>query len=124
MPKKPTTTKDAMIEGAFRLIRNRDRSLLRQETLLLSLVVQHSRSLVSVSQYGCVKRIQPIREQMLFTRNILAGKDLLESGCDISGLLKRTNLFKFLFQSGRFTDLSLGSDPGAGSSRSAFRCMC
>ena len=89
MPKKPTTTKEAMIEGAFSLIRKQGHEALTVRNLAAFL--------------GC--STQPIMYQFPDT-DVL--KDLLEIGLRyIRFAEEEPRLFKFLFQSGRFSGLSL-----------------
>lgn len=108
MPKKPTTTKDAMIEGAFRLIREQGQESLTARNLASFLGCSTQPIMYQFPNMDALKDLAYQRADAFHTEYILAGKDLLEIGLRYIRFAKEEPLlFKFLFQSGRFTGLSL-----------------
>ena len=108
MPKKPTTTREDMIGAAFQLIRRKGLSALTARRL--------------AKELGC--STQPIMYQfpnleeltdqayekagIYHTEYITANDDFMEIGLRyIRFASEETNLFRFLFQSGRFDGLNL-----------------
>ena len=108
MPKKPTTTKDAMIEGAFRLIREQGQESLTARNLASFLGCSTQPIMYQFPNMDALKNLAYQRADAFHTEYILAGDDLLEIGLRYIRFAKEEpNLFKFLFQSGRFSGLSL-----------------
>lgn len=108
MPKKPTTTKEDMIEGAFQLIRTRGHE---------SLTVRNLAAFVGCSTQPVMYQfpgIEILKEEVyqkadaFHTEYLLEGENLLEIGLRyIRFAEEEPFLFRFLFRSGRFSGLSI-----------------
>ena len=108
MPKKPTTTKEAMIDGAFRLIREKGHEALTARNLASFLGCSTQPVMYQFPNMDSLKELTYQKADAYHTAYILAGKDLLEMGLRYVRFAKEEpQLFKFLFQSGRFTGLSM-----------------
>ena len=108
MPKKPTTTKEAMIEGAFRLIRERGHEVLTVRNLASFLGCSTQPIMYQFPDTDVLKDLTYRKADAFHSEYILAAGDLLEIGMRyIRFAEEEPQLFRFLFQSGRFSGLSL-----------------
>lgn len=108
MPKKPTTTKEAMIEGAFLLIREKGHEYLTARNLAQFLGCSTQPIMYQFPDMDALKDAAYQRADAFHSEYILAGKDLLEIGLRyIQFAEEEPQLFRFLFQSGRFSGSSL-----------------
>lgn len=108
MPKKPTTTKEAMIDGAFRLIRERGHEALTARALAAFLGCSTQPILYQFPSLELLRDQAYRRADAFHTEYLLAGEDLPEIGLRYVRFAKEEpRLFRFLFQSGRFTGLRL-----------------
>ena len=109
MPKKPTTTKEAMIEGAFLLIREQGHEVLTVRNLASFLGCSTQPIMYQFPDTGVLKDLAYQKADAFHSAYILAGGDLLEIGLRYIRFAKEEpHLFQFLFQSGRFSGLTLG----------------
>ena len=108
MPKKPTTTRDAMIEGAFQLIREKGHEFLTARNLAALLGCSTQPIMYQFPNLDTLRDLAYQRADAFHSEYILAGGDLLEIGMRyIRFAEEEPHLFRFLFQSGRFSELSL-----------------
>ena len=108
MPKKPTTTKEAMIDGAFRLIREQGHEALTVRNLASFLGCSTQPIMYQFPDTDILKDRVYRKADAYHTEYILAAVDLLEMGIRYVRFAKEEpQLFRFLFQSGRFSGLSL-----------------
>ncbi len=108
MPRKPATTKEAMIEGAFRLIRENGHAFLTARNLAAFLGCSTQPVMYQFPNMDILKDLTYQKADAFHSEYILAGGDLLEIGLRyIRFAEEEPHLFRFLFQSGRFTGLSL-----------------
>ena len=108
MPKKPTTTKEAMIEGAFRLIREQGHEALTVRNLASFLGCSTQPIMYQFPDTGLLKDLTYRKADQYHSEYILAGGNLLEIGIRyIRFAEEEPQLFRFLFQSDRFSGFSL-----------------
>lgn len=108
MPKKPVTTKESMIEGAFLLVREQGHEALTVRNLANYLGCSTQPIMYQFPDTDALKDLTYQKADAFHSAYILEGKDLLEMGLRyIRFAEEETHLFKFLFQSGRFSGLSL-----------------
>ena len=108
MPKKPTTTKEDMIEGAFRLIRDKGHEALTVRNLASFLGCSTQPIMYQFPDTDVLKDLTYRKADSFHSEYILAGTDLLDIGIRYIRFAKEEpQLFRFLFQSGRFSGLSL-----------------
>ncbi len=108
MPKKPTTTKEAMTDGAFRLIRQQGYEALTVRNLASFLGCSTQPIMYQFPDTDILKDLAYRKADAFHSEYILAGGDLLEIGIRyIRFAEEEPQLFRFLFQSGRFSGLSL-----------------
>ena len=108
MPKKPTTTKEAITEGAFRLIREQGYEALTARNLASTLGCSTQPVMYQFPDLNVLKDLVYQKADAFHSEYILAGGDLLGIGLRyVQFAEEEPLLFKFLFQSGRFTGLSL-----------------
>jgi AcrR family transcriptional regulator len=108
MPKKPTTTKEDMIEGAFRLIREKGHEALTVRNLASFLGCSTQPIMYQFPDTDVLKDLTYRKADLFHSEYILAGTDLLDIGVRyIRFAREEPQLFRFLFQSGRFSGLSL-----------------
>jgi AcrR family transcriptional regulator len=108
MPKKPTTTKEDMIEGAFRLIREKGHEALTVRNLASFLGCSTQPIMYQFPDTDVLKDLTYRKADSFHSEYILAGTDLLDIGIRYIRFRKeKPQLFRFLFQSGRFSGLSL-----------------
>ncbi len=103
MPKKPTTTRDEMIEGAFQLIRREDLSSFTVRKLADELGCSTQPIMYQFPNLNDLKKLVYERADRFHTEYLMTDDDFLEIGLRyIRFASEETNLFRFLFQSGRF----------------------
>ena len=108
MPKKPVTTKEAMIDGAFRLIREQGHEALTARNLASFLGCSTQPIMYRFPDLDELRDLTYQKADRFHTDYILADGDLLEIGLRYVRFAgEEPLLFKYLFQSGRFTGLSL-----------------
>ncbi|MBQ4435711.1 MAG: WHG domain-containing protein [Clostridia bacterium] len=108
MPKKPTTTKEDMIEGAFRLVREQGHEALTARNLAAFLGCSTQPIMYRFPNLDILKDLTYQRADAFHSEYLLAGGDLLEIGLRyIRFAQEEPQLFRFLFQSGRFAGFSL-----------------
>ena len=108
MPKKPTTTKEAMIEGAFRLIREKGHESLTARNLAAYLGCSTQPIMYQFPNLDVLRDLAYRKADAFHSEYILVGGDLLEIGLRyIRFAEEEPRLFRFLFQSGRFAGFSL-----------------
>ena len=108
MPKKPTTTRAAMIEGAFRMIREKGHEFLTVRNLAAFLGCSTQPIMYQFPNVDTLRELTYQKADAFHSEYILAGGDLLGIGLRyIQFAQAEPHLFRFLFQSGRFSGLSL-----------------
>ena len=108
MPKKPTTTREAMIDGAFRLIREQGHEALTVRNLASFLGCSTQPIMYQFPNTDILKDLTYRKTDAFHSEYILAGEDLLEMGLRyIRFAEEEPQLFRFLFQSGHFSGLSI-----------------
>ena len=109
MPKKPTTTKEAMIDGSCRLIREQGYEALTVRNLASFLGCSTQPIMYQFPDTEVLKDLTYRKADAFHSEYILAAGDLLEIGIRyIRFAEEEPQLFRFLFQSSRFSGLSLG----------------
>ena len=109
MPKKPTTTKEAMIDGSFQLIREQGYEALTVRNLASFLGCSTQPIMYQFPDTEVLKDLTYRKADAFHSEYILAAGDLLEIGIRyIRFAEEEPQLFRFLFQSSRFSGLSLG----------------
>ncbi len=108
MPKKPTTTKEAMVEGAFRLIREKGHDHLTARNLAAFLGCSTQPVMYQFPNLDTLRDLAYRKTDAFHSEYILKGADLLEMGLRyIRFAEEEPQLFRFLFQSGRFSGSSM-----------------
>ena len=109
MPKKPITTKEAMVEGAFQLIREKGHECLTARSLAAFLGCSTQPIMYQFPSLEELREQAYQRADAFHTEYILPPDgDLLSMGLRYIQFAKEEpRLFRFLFQSGRFSGLSL-----------------
>ncbi|MBR3242621.1 MAG: TetR/AcrR family transcriptional regulator [Parasporobacterium sp.] len=108
MPKKPTTTKEAMVEGAFQLIREEGHEHLTARNLAARLGCSTQPIMYQFPDLETLRDLTYQKADAFHSEYILAGEDLLEIGIRyVRFAEEEPQLFRFLFQSGRFSGFSL-----------------
>ena len=108
MPRSPTTTKEAIIEGAFQLIREHGHEALTVRNLASFLGCSTQPIMYQFPSMDVLKDLTYQKTDALHSEYILSAEDLLEIGLRyIRFAEEEPRLFRFLFQSGRFSGLSL-----------------
>ncbi len=110
MPKKPATTREEIIEGAFQLIRKEGLSSFTVRRLAEELGCSTQPIMY---QFPSLKELTDLayeRADLFHTEYITTSNDFMEIGLRyIEFASEETKLFHFLFQSGRFDGLNLFS---------------
>ncbi len=116
MPKKPTTTREDMIDGAFRLIRERGQEAFSVRNLAAFLGCSTQPIMYRFPDLSDLMELAWQKADEYHTGYILSGDDLLGIGLRyIRFAAEETELFRFLFQSGRFAGKNLSDlirEPG------------
>lgn len=108
MPKKPSTTKDTMVEAAFQLIREQGPAALTARSLAARLGCSTQPIMYQFPNLENLKEKVYQRADAFHTKYLLSGGDLLEIGLRyIHFAEEEPQLFRFLFQSNRFSGRSL-----------------
>lgn len=108
MPKKPSTTREEMIEAAFQLIRKEGMSALTARRLAEELGCSTQPVMYQFPNLGELKDLAYERADSYHTEYITQDEDFLEIGLRyIRFAAEEAHLFRFLFQSGRFDGLNL-----------------
>ena len=108
MPKKPTTTKENMIEGAFRLIRNKGYEAFSARNLAAFLGCSTQPIMYQFPNLAELKELAYQKADSFHSEYILSGANLLEIGLRyVKFAADEPMLFKFLFQSGHYAGLRL-----------------
>lgn len=108
MSKKPTTTKEAMIEGAFQLIRENGHEFLTARNLAAFLGCSTQPVMYQFPNLDILRDLTYLKADVFHSEYILAGGNLLEMGLRyIRFAEEEPQLFRFLFQSGRFSGFSM-----------------
>ena len=108
MPKKPTTTREEMIEGAFQLIRREGFSALTVRRLAEELGCSTQPIMYQFPDLEVLKDAVYEKADRFHSEYILEDDDFLEIGLRyIRFASEEGNLFRFLFQSGRFDGSSI-----------------
>ena len=108
MPKKPTTTKEAMIEGAFQLIRDKGHEFLTARNLAVFLGCSTQPIMYQFPNLDMLRELTYRKADAFHSEYILSDGDLIGIGLRyIRFAEEEPQLFRFLFQSGRFSGFSL-----------------
>ena len=108
MPKKPTTTKENMIEGAFQLIRHRGYEAFSARNLATFLGCSTQPIMYQFPNLADLKELAYQKADGFHSDYILSGADLLEIGLRyVKFAADEPMLFKFLFQSGHYAGIRL-----------------
>ena len=108
MPRKPTTTKEDMIEGAFQLIRERGHDALTARNLASYLGCSTQPIMYQFPDMDTLKDLTYQRADRFHSEYIMDAEDFLGIGLRYIEFAKEEpQLFRFLFQSGRFAGLSM-----------------
>lgn len=108
MPKNPTTTRAEMVEGAFQLIREEGHEALTARRLAAFLGCSTQPIMYQFPTLDRLREQAYQRADAYHTAYLLAGENLLEIGLRYVRFAREEPLlFRFLFQSGRFSDLTL-----------------
>lgn len=108
MSKKPTTTREAILEGAFRLVREKGHDFLTARNLAAFLGCSTQPIMYQFPSLDTLRDLTYRKADAFHSAYILAGADLLEMGLRyIRFAEEEPLLFRFLFQSGRFSGVSL-----------------
>ena len=108
MPKKPTTTSEEMIEGAFQLVRREGFSVLTVRRLAEELGCSTQPIMYQFPELEMLKEAVYQKADRFHTEYILEDDDFLKIGLRyIRFASEEGNLFRFLFQSGRFDGSSI-----------------
>ena len=108
MSKKPATTKEAIIEGAYQLIRERGHAALTARNLASFLGCSTQPIMYQFPGMDELKDQLYRKADEVHSAYIMEAVDLLEIGLRyIRFAAEEPQLFRFLFQSGRFSGLSL-----------------
>ena len=108
MPKKPTTSREEMIEGAFQLIRKEGFSALTVRRLAEELGCSTQPIMYQFPDLNELKDAAYQRADQFHTDYITETEDFLEIGMRyVRFAAEEKNLFRFLFQSGRFDGSSI-----------------
>lgn len=108
MPKKPSTTKEVMIEGAFQLVRERGHEALSARSLASYLGCSTQPVMYQFPSLDTLRELTYQRADEFHSEYLLKGGDLLEIGLRyIRFAEEEPQLFRFLFQSGHFSGSSL-----------------
>ena len=103
MPRRPTTTREDMIEGAFHLVRREGIEALTARNLATALGCSTQPIMYQFPNLAELKELVYRRADQFHTEYILSAGDFLEIGLRyIRFAAEEKPLFRFLFQSGHF----------------------
>lgn len=107
MPRKPSTTKEAMIEGAFSLIREKGHEALTVRNLASYLGCSTQPIMYQFPDTETLRDLTYQKADEFHTQYLMKSEDLLQMGLNYIRFAKEEPfLFRFLFQSRRFSGLS------------------
>ena len=108
MPRKPATSREAMIKAAFDLIRDEGHEALTARALAARLGCSTQPIMYQFPSLSQLKELVYQQADAFHTEYILAGSDILGIGLRyIQFAAEEPKLFRFLFQSGHFDGASL-----------------
>ena len=108
MPRKPATTKEAIVNAAFELVRKEGLDALTARALAAALGCSTQPIMYQFPNLQDLRELVYQRADELHTQYILAGEDLLGIGMRyIQFAAEEPSLFKLLFQSGHFDGIGL-----------------
>lgn len=108
MPRKPVTTREAMIEGAFQLIRDKGYEYLTARNLAAFLGCSTQPVMYQFPNLGQLREEAYRKADAYHSEYIMSGKDLIGIGMRyIRFAEEEPQLFRFLFQSGHYSGFSL-----------------
>ena len=108
MPKKPTMTKETILEGALQLIREKGHEFLTARNLAAFLGCSTQPIMYQFPNLDTLRELAYQKADAFHSEYILRGEALLEMGLRyIRFAEEEPRLFRFLFQSGRFSGFSL-----------------
>ena len=108
MARKPVTTREDMIEGAFQLIRKRGHEALTARNLAKELGCSTQPVMYQFPSLSELKELAYEKTDRYHTEYILSAEGFLESGLRyIQFAREEPDLFRFLFQSGHFKGMSI-----------------
>ncbi|MBQ3383727.1 MAG: TetR/AcrR family transcriptional regulator [Lachnospiraceae bacterium] len=103
MPKKPTTTREEMIDGAFELVRTEGHQALTVRSLAAKLGCSTQPIMYQFPNIDELKDLVYEKADLFHTQYLTQTEDFLEIGLRyVRFAHEERNLFRFLFQSGRF----------------------
>ena len=92
MPKKPTTTKEAMIQAAFRLVREQGHPALTARNLAAALGCSTQPIMYQFPNLDVLKDLTYQKADAFHSAYILSGRVFLRSACGISALRKKNRI--------------------------------
>lgn len=108
MPRKPNTSKEAIIEASFQLVRERGYESLTVRNLAAFLGCSTQPIMYQFPNLDILRDLTYQKTDAFHSEYILAGENLIEIGLRyIRFAEEEPLLFRFLFQSGRFSGSSL-----------------
>ncbi|MBR3357518.1 MAG: TetR/AcrR family transcriptional regulator [Solobacterium sp.] len=108
MPRKAEVTKEEMIEGAFRLVRERGWQALTARSLAAELGCSTQPVMYRFPSLAELREETYRRADRFHSEYLLASDGLMDLGLRyIRFAAEETNLFRFLFQSGHFQNVSV-----------------
>ena len=108
MPRKPATTREAMIEGAFQLIREKGHEFLTARNLALFLGCSTQPIMYQFPNLDLLREMTYQKADVFHSEYILTGGDILGIGLRYIRFAEtEPQLFRFLFQTGRFSGFRL-----------------
>ncbi|MBE5808951.1 MAG: TetR family transcriptional regulator [Clostridiales bacterium] len=108
MPRKPVTTREDVVEGAFQLIRSEGMEALTARNLARRLGCSTQPVMYHFPELSALWEAAYLHADRYHTEYLFAGRDLMQIGLRyIRFAAEEPNLFRFLFQSGRFAGISL-----------------
>lgn len=117
MPRKPSVTKEAMVEGAFQLVRRHGHEALTARALASELGCSTQPIMYQFPNLSELRELVYQRADAYHTQYLLEGTDLLDIGLRyVRFAAVESPLFRLLFQSGHFDGKSLAeliADPAA-----------
>lgn len=109
MPRRQTTTRQDMIEGAFQLVRRQGHEALTARSLAAALGCSTQPVMYQFPNLAALRAEAYQRADAYHTAYIMAGDDLLSVGLRyVRFAAEEPMLFRFLFQSGHFDGARLG----------------
>ncbi len=108
MPRKPVTTREAMTEGAFQLIREKGHEFLTARNLAAFLGCSTQPIMYQFPNLDRLRELVYQKADAFHTEYILSGGDLIGIGLQYIRFAEaEPQLFRFLFQSGHFSGFHL-----------------